>query len=427
MIKELQKRPFARPLLVWVTGIFLEEQFSIHSFSPFLMLLPAGFLLSSYLVSQRRRLVWRFGYRWVGGVLFVCLFLFLSIQYTRYEIDHLEYKRPVSRLRQWAEEEQQSLLKPFERLRLSDAEKAVLATVTLGYRKTMDREVRTRFSITGVAHILAVSGFHVAIVCSFVSFLLSFLPRFGAGNWIRYLLTISLLWAFISVTGWAASSIRAGLMLTLFLTGRMLQRTVDRYNTWSASAFCMLVYKPLYLFDIGFQLSYVAVFFILYLQPRLNRLIEVRNPFLAIPWGWITVAIAAQAGTSFLCLYYFGQFSSVFLLTNLPLTLLASGLIPAALVWMLLPTWFPGTDGLKWLVEVLTRSLLWIVDSFSRFSFASFTFQFDLCALLGGYGVLFLFFSYNRSKNGTYLIAAFLLLLIILIVQLIEKGIVGKI
>ena len=74
-------------------------------------------------------------------------------------------------------------------------------------------------------------------------------------------------------------------MLTMYLTGRMLDRRAERYNILAASAFCMLVYEPLYLFDIGFQLSYLAVLSILYFQPRLQALIKVHNPFLRTPWG----------------------------------------------------------------------------------------------------------------------------------------------
>ena len=100
---------------------------------------------------------------------------------------------------------QERLLEPFERLNLSKEEKSVLATITLGYRKEMDREVRRRFSVTGVAHLLAVSGFHVAVVCGFLSLLFSFLPKNSFYSWLRYLLTLCLLWSFVVITGLAAS------------------------------------------------------------------------------------------------------------------------------------------------------------------------------------------------------------------------------
>lgn len=204
------------------------------------------------------------------GEWFSCLCCF-SFRYKRLLIRSLRPCRNIraSLLSRWAREEQQRLLEPIAKLNLTDEEKSVLATITVGYRQAMSREVRNRFSATGVAHILAVSGFHVAIVCGFLSFLFSFLPRNGCCRWIRYISLLVLLWGFAAITGLAVSSVRAALMLTMYLTGGVLDRRAERYNILAASAFCMLVYEPLYLFDIGFQLSYLAVLSILYFQPRL--------------------------------------------------------------------------------------------------------------------------------------------------------------
>lgn len=166
----------------------------------------------------------------------------------------------------------------------------------------------------------------------------------------------------------------------------------------------MLVYEPLYLFDIGFQLSYLAVLSILYFQPRLQALIKVHNPFLRTPWGWVTVTLSAQAGTTFLCLYYFGQFSTVFLLTNLPLTFLATLLIPASLVYMFLPEWIPGYGWLQVGVEWLAHGLLWVVDAFSRVPGAVFSFRFDFPAMLVAYGMLLSILLYGHTGRSRYLL-----------------------
>ena len=191
-------------------------------------------------------------------------------------------------------------------------------------------------------------------------------------------------------------------MLTMYLTGGVLDRRAERYNILAASAFCMLVYEPLYLFDIGFQLSYLAVLSILYFQPRLQALIKVHNPFLRTPWGWVTVTLSAQAGTTFLCLYYFGQFSTVFLLTNLPLTFLATLLIPASLVYVFLPEW------------------IWVVDAFSQVPGAVFSFRFDFPAMLVAYGMLLSILLYGHTGRSRYLLVILFLLLIILLVRVIE-------
>lgn len=418
MIKELQIRPFSRPLLVWIAGIILQTAFPLYAYSVLFLLFPLLVLVLSCFGAKERG-AFCYETRWLWGAVFVSLLLFLSIQKTACSQVDLSFEHSESTLSRLAKEEQLRLLEPFGRLNLTDEEKSVLATITVGYREAMDRNVRQRFSVAGVAHILAVSGFHVAVVCGFLSFLLSFLPRSEPCRWVRYLLTVLLLWLFVAVTGLAASAVRAALMLTLFLTGGVLGRRAERYNILAASAFCMLVYEPLYLFDIGFQLSYLAVLSILYFQPRLQRLMKVRNPLLRAPWQWITVTLAAQVGTVFLCLYYFGQFSTVFLLTNLPMTLLATLLIPMGLAWMLLPAGCPGYEWLQVGVEGLTHGLLRLVDSFSRVPGAVFSFRFDLFTMLVVYGMLLFVLLYGRSKRPAYLFAALALLLIILIVRLI--------
>jgi competence protein ComEC len=282
---------------------------------------------------------------------------------------------------------QQKMVEKIDRLRLTDGEKSVLAALTTGYQKALPKEVRKRFAVSGVAHILSVSGFHVAIAYSFVSMLLGlFFPRRYPLRILRWMLTVGAVWTFVAVSGMAAASIRAGCMLTLYLTGKYLvRRRTDSYNTLAATAFCMLVCHPAYLFDIGFQLSFTAVFFILYLQPPLKALIDVRNPLLATPWGWVTLSIAAQAGTAFLCAYYFGYFSLTFLFTNVPVILYASLLIPAALIWLLLPV---GDGVLQRVVEELTHYLVYTADLFGSLSVAAYPFRFTLGGVIVAYAVM---------------------------------------
>lgn len=418
MIKELQTHPFARPLFVWMAGILLQAYFQVFDYAYTLLVAPVTALLFSFYFSIRgRKMYGSYTARWVWGALFLSLLLFLSIQVTAYSLYEKQFEQTESRLVRLAKEEQLRLLKPFAALRLTNEEMSVLTTITLGNMKEMDRDVRKRFSATGVAHILSVSGFHVAVVCGFLTLLFSFLPRSLVLEWTKYVLAVGLLWGYVAITGLAAAAVRSGLMLTLFLTGRLLRRTTDSYNILAASAFCMLVYEPLYLFDIGFQLSYLAVFFILYLQPRLQKMIDVRNPLLATPWGWITVTLAAQVGTTFLCLYYFGQFSTVFLLTNVPVAFIATLLIPSGVIWMLLPTACPGYDGLQEWVEWLTRLLWWVVDSYSRVPYATLNFRFSQPVMLAAYGILFSAMLYAKTRKTGFLFLGLILLLIIPIVQ----------
>jgi competence protein ComEC len=417
MMKEIQKRPFARLLFWWITGILLQVCFPFQQVSAGL-LLPVAVVLILSLFFAKRNVSLSYDMRWVWGALIACVVLFLAIQDTAYTEQWLQYPSAPSWLQEHARIIQVYLVEKLDRLNLPDSGKSVLATLTLNYRQEVSWVIRNQFSTIGVVHLLSVSGFHVGVVCGFLSVLFSVFPRRTFFRWSRYLLRVLLLWAFAYVAGLSIPTVRAALTLTIYLTGGILQRRQDRYNTLVAAAFCMLLYNPFYLFEIGFQLSFIAVFFILYLQPRFSRLIEVRNPLLATPWNILTVTVAAQIGTVFLCSYYFRSCSTVFLFTNVYLSLLATVLIPLALLWMLLPAWIPGCGILQWIVEALTNNLMWFVGRFSQVPGAALSVRFDFVTMLCAYGILGLWLCYCRSKRMWMLFTALIVLLFALYRQL---------
>ena len=360
--------------------------------------------------------------RWVWGVVISCIIVFLAIQTTGLMEQSLNMppQKPGLLLRT-AQETQSRMVGKLDLLDLPDEDKAVLATLTVNYRKAMTRELRNRFSVTGVTHLLAVSGFHVGIVCAFINYLLTFFSmKRKTVRWIKYLITMLCVWAFTFISGLATPAVRAAFMITIYMTGRILGRNTDKYNTFAGTAFCMLVYNPFYLFDVGFQLSFTAVFFILYLQPRFSGLLEIRNPLIATPFDILTVTIAAQIGVSFLCFYYFGMSSLVFLFTNLALSLLANLLIPLTLIWMIVPQWIPGIEVVRWAVETITRWFMWIVERFSFIPGATLSIRFDLFMLITSYLFLAFLLLYFRSRRYWMLVASLVTLLILLCWQLIS-------
>jgi len=417
MLEEIQKRPFVRPLFWWITGILLQVCFPLEQLSWLLLLLIAGMVVLSFLFEKRQPDV-LYSYRWVWGVLIACFFLFFAIQSTSIAEKRMSLPPSSGWLFEKAKEAQATMVAKLDRLQVSDEEKAILATLTVNYRKSLSRETRSRFSATGVAHIISVSGFHVGIVSGFLALLFSVFPRRPVFHWLKFLLTMLLVWAFAFISGLSNPAVRAALMLTIYLTGQVLNRRPERYNTLAAAAFCMLTYSPLSLFDIGFQLSFTAVFFILYLQPRFSRLIELRNPIFKTLWDILTLTTAAQIGTVFLGCFYFGGCSTVFLFTNLFVSLMAIVLIPSTLYWMILPTEIPGMGILQWIIEVLIKSMMGVVNRFSQIPGSTLVLHFDLITLLCAYGILGLFLCYFRSKRTWMLFSALSMFLFLLCRQL---------
>ena len=230
-----------------------------------------------------------------------------------------------------AELARKKLLEIYEKQKLGENEFEILSALTLGYKRDLDPEIRQVFSASGAMHVLAVSGLHVGIIYGFMIFLLGFLNRIKSGRLIFAIISVSALWGFAFITGLSPSVMRASTMLSFVILGKYANRQTNIYNTLAASAFILLVINPNNLFEVGFQLSYSAVFGIVFLQPKLVALLSVKNKILNYFWALLTVSIAAQIATSPFAVYYFNQFPTYFWISNLFVIPAAVVLIPLAI------------------------------------------------------------------------------------------------
>lgn len=205
----------------------------------------------------------------------------------------------------------------FKESGLSDDNLAVASALTLGYQDLLDDELRQVYSSSGAMHILSVSGLHVGILYVLLSFLLSFLNKSIVERTIKALILICFLWFFALLTGLPPCVQRSALMFSFLVFGDLFSRKSNIYNTLAASAFVLLAINPYNLFDIGFQLSYLAILSIVFFYPFVYKIIYVKRWALDKVWSLIAVSIAAQIGTFSISLFYFNQFPNYFLLSNL--------------------------------------------------------------------------------------------------------------
>ncbi len=204
----------------------------------------------------------------------------------------------------------------------------VINALLLGQRQELTREVSNTYRDAGVIHILAVSGLHVGILLLILQLLLKPLGNSKRQRFWRSLLVIIGIWCFALITGLSSSILRAATMFTFLQIGLTFNRKNGGMNGLFTSALVLLIIDPQLIYQVGFQLSYLAVFFILWLQPELAALWKPRNLVLNYFWDIITVSLAAQLGVLPLSLYYFHQFPGLFLLANivvLPLLLVILG------------------------------------------------------------------------------------------------------
>ena len=232
-------------------------------------------------------------------------------------------------IRLFSERIRSRLLAIYAQNGLDGQELSIISALTLGYRKTLDPEIRQTFANAGAMHVLAVSGLHVGIVFMAFRLLFSFLKRSMAGRIFFLSGALLLLWGYALLTGMSPSVQRASLMFSLVQVGDVIRRPSNIYNTLAASAFILLAINPLLLYEVGFQLSYTAVLGIVYFQPLLSAWIQPASRAGQYIWGLLTVSVAAQIGTFALSSFYFNQFPVWFWITNLVV-------IPGALLLILL-------------------------------------------------------------------------------------------
>lgn len=229
-------------------------------------------------------------------------------------------------------------------------ELAVVTALILGQQQDISPEVLRDYQYAGAVHILSVSGLHVGFILLFISFLLQPIPNTTLGNTSRLLLTIVSLWLFAFVAGLAPSVVRSTVMFSFIAIGMHLKRENNSFHTAIVSLFLILLFEPMFLFDIGFQLSYLAVFFILWLQPLLDKVWQPRNKVLGYFWSILTVSFAAQIGTLPLSIYYFHQFPGLFFITNLVLIPFLSAIMALGTLLMILAYF-------NWIPELLSKTV----------------------------------------------------------------------
>ena len=194
---------------------------------------------------------------------------------------------------------------------------AILNALLLGQRQDISTDLFENYKKAGAVHILAISGLHIGIILLILNFLLKPIELIRNGKTIKLILLILFLWVFAFLAGLSASIIRAVTMFTAIAIGLTFKRRANGNNALVISMFLLLLFNPFYLFDIGFQLSYLAVFFIINLQPILVQWFNPKQYYLRYLWQLFTVTIAAQIGVLPLSLYYFHQFPGLFFISSM--------------------------------------------------------------------------------------------------------------
>lgn len=230
---------------------------------------------------------------------------FIILTYTKERITSI-----LNSVRKWMINTIKSSIKDPSEAGLTEA-------LLIGYKEDLDQTLQEQYSITGVSHIIAVSGMHMGLLFYVLSTLVGIVVKRKNAKLIGLGLILPLLWTFALISGASASVLRSAVVFTIMLLGNTMLKKAGSINALLASAFFLLAFQPNIIFDIGFQLSYTAVLSILIFEPIVCSCLYIKNKILAYLWDMIAITIAAQLLTTPILLYHFKQFPVFFLITNL--------------------------------------------------------------------------------------------------------------
>ncbi len=264
----------------------------------------------------------------------------------------------------------------------------------LGGSSRLDEELRRVFARAGVLHILAVSGLHIGFIIAFLGTIVLPLP---IAPRLKFLIIMLILILYAGITGFRPSVLRATLMAFLFGLSLLLQRQVDSVHIVNISALILLLVNPIMLFDIGAQLSFGAVYGIVFLLPKINDLVlkKIRNRFLKpVLWSMAT-SLSAQVFVSPFLIQYFNQLPTLAVFSNLLIVPLAAVII--YLLFMMIIVSFISAHIVGFIAITVTK-LIWILASIAGF-FAHLPFSAVSVRLSPIFMVIFFFIFFQRTRK----------------------------
>jgi ComEC/Rec2-related protein len=247
-----------------------------------------------------------------------------------------------------------------EHMNVEDA--GIAKALLLGDSRDIDAMSKHAFEATGSVHVLAVSGMHVVL---FVELMMIFFQCFSRfiNRTTAIILGMILVWFYALLTGFSPSVVRAVLMFTVVHLGQILGRQSNANHSVIACAFIMVALDPKCFYDIGFQLSFLAVLGIIHFNAPIERQISFKNKVSIFLWKATSVTLAAQILTVPLTLYYFHSFPNYFLLANLGVALLSTVLMYLGFFYLAV-CWIPGIGTLA---SQLFSLVIQLLHSFVRF------------------------------------------------------------
>ena len=344
------RQPIIWATLLYITGILLGNLFSSILF----LYISVALLATGTLLRRKTHLA--------DALIFA---FWITLGMARIAMDNPQqenaYYKTVFRK---AQEQNHKLTERLRNTGLDDKASSISSALLLGQKTELSKESRKSYAQVGASHLLALSGMHLGIIYGLMYMLFIRRIRYSEWKWFWLPPILLLIWGYAFIAGMPVSLVRASIMFSLATIATMAQADTPPLHILSLSALIILLFTPTALFQIGFQLSFIAVFFIMALYLPLRGRLGWRNKIADL----LLLSAIAQLGTAPLSIYYFhtlpllGAFVSIILI---PLTTL---IIYLGLLVLLVPL---GCN--TWLLNTAVTLQDWIVRKVGSIPYTTIT------------------------------------------------------
>lgn len=250
--------------------------------------------------------------------------------------------RPQQGIVAWAKLTQQKASQRIESLNLSPDALAITAAMSIGDKSKLTSQIKSSFSQSGVSHVLAVSGLHVGIVFLLITIIIAPMSLISINGLIwRCVIGMVAIWIFAIISGLSPSVVRAAIMFTMAHIAYCFNRDFTSLNTIAATATVMIYLNPMWLFDVSFQLSFIAVVSLAILARPISNMLRIKNKKLRKLNSSFSTSLAATLGTAPIVAYYFNMIPIFAFIVNIPIIFLTYIVVQVAVLWIALPIdWF---------------------------------------------------------------------------------------
>ena len=262
----------------------------------------------------------------------------------------------------------EQLLEHVDKLGMRKQSKAVLQALVLGDRSDLDAHLQEKYAKAGAVHLLAISGLHVGVLMlllqSFFGYLIPLTHKYR--RWFLFVAVTLSLWSYAFLTGLSPSVLRAVTMFSFLSFSNVLHRPgLPMQQLW-LSLLVLILIRPSLVYEVGFQLSYAAVFGILWIMPKLNSLFQSKWVFLQKGWSLLILGCIAQLSTLPLSLYYFHQFPALFWISNLVIVPLLGVILSAGLLGVAIAPWEIGAAYYGKLLDFILNGMNTLVSTVAQ-------------------------------------------------------------